>query len=166
MSAPSTQVRGSVLTTPVGFRFNALMNSALAGLGVFAVVAVLLQVTSIGCPIKLFSGLSCPGCGLTRAWESALTLNIADAIRFHPLFWVVPLVFFALAVSKNKKMNTVWGILFGTVALCFVALWVIRLGYDGDFSMIIPAASGDPPLDIVGWQSPEWWKLFTGLFQC
>lgn len=148
-----------------GLRFNALVDSPVGSLGLFVAVAILLQVLSIGCPIKFITGMSCPGCGLTRAWESALLLNFDDAVRFHPLFWVVPLVFLMLAVSKNMKRRMTWNIMLGVVALCFVALWMIRLGIDGDFSMILPAASNNPLEDIVSWQPPKWWELLARLFQ-
>lgn len=148
-----------------GLRFNTLVDSPVGSLGLFVVVVILLQALSIGCPIKFITGMSCPGCGLTRAWESALLLNFDDAVRFHPLFWVVPLVFLLLAVSKNMKRRMTWDIALGAVALCFVALWVIRLGDASDFSMILPAASNNPLEDIVNWRPPGWWELLVGLFQ-
>lgn len=148
-----------------GLRFNALVDSPVGSLGLFVAVVILLQVLSIGCPIKFITGMSCPGCGLTRAWESALLLNFDDAARFHPLFWVVPFVFLMLAVSKNMKRRMAWDIALGAIAFCFVALWVIRLGNTSDFSMILPAASNNPLEDIVSWQPPRWWELLVGLFQ-
>lgn len=166
MLPSSTHAQGSSLTVPMSAKFGALMSSQIGGLSLFVAIAILLQVSSIGCPIKFITGMSCPGCGLTRAWESVLFLNIGDAVRFHPFFWVVPLVFLAFAVSKNKnKINTGRSIAFGMIAFCFIALWALRLGYDGDFSMILPVASGDYPADIVSWQVPRWWEFATRLFE-
>lgn len=154
MLHPSAQARG--------LRFNTLVDGPAGSLGLFVAVAILLQALSIGCPIKFITGMSCPGCGLTRAWESALLLNFDDAVRFHPLFWVVPIVFLVLIAFGDKMRSVAGGIALGAIALCFVALWIMRLGHDADCSMILPAPCGDIPKDIVGWQTPGWWG-FLGL---
>lgn len=37
------------------------------------------------CPMRIFIGLPCPGCGLTRAFILLLKGDIAGSIRMHPL---------------------------------------------------------------------------------
>ena len=52
------------------------------------------------CPTALFLGIPCPGCGLTRATLALLHGDIAGALRFHPLVFVLaPL--FGYAVAKS-----------------------------------------------------------------
>ena len=41
------------------------------------------------CPIRFLTGVSCAGCGMTRAWLSFLRGDIAGAFSFHPLFWIL-----------------------------------------------------------------------------
>lgn len=44
------------------------------------------------CVIRYFSGIECPGCGLTRSFLSMARLDIGDAFRFNaagPLIYVV-----------------------------------------------------------------------------
>jgi uncharacterized membrane protein YczE len=45
----------------------------------------------ITCPIKAVTGISCPSCGMTRAWLSLLRLDLVAAWHFHPLLLLPPL---------------------------------------------------------------------------
>ena len=58
-----------------------------------AVVVLYTAMESIGitCPIKFITGISCAGCGMSRAWMAFLHLDIAKAFAYHPLFWLVPI---------------------------------------------------------------------------
>ena len=40
------------------------------------------------CPLHLF-GLYCPTCGMTRAAHSILSLDLAAALRYHPLIFLL-----------------------------------------------------------------------------
>lgn len=91
-----------------------------------------------GCLIRRYTGLPCPGCGLTRAYFAVFRLELAAAFRYHPMFWSVPvfLVFllFDGRVLKNEKLNN-W-ILYGITA-AFIGCYVIRLmGFLGGFLTI------------------------------
>ena len=60
---------------------------------VTAVVVLYTAMESIGitCPIKFITGISCAGCGMSRAWMAFFQLDIAKAFAYHPLFWLVPI---------------------------------------------------------------------------
>ena len=45
-----------------------------------------------GCPFRNFTGIPCPGCGMSRAWFAMLRLDVAAAFRYHPMFWSVPVL--------------------------------------------------------------------------
>lgn len=47
-----------------------------------------------GCPIHRWTGVYCPGCGGTRAFEALLHGQFLKSLRFHPL--VVPAVLFTV----------------------------------------------------------------------
>ena len=65
---------------------------------VTAVVVLYTAMESIGitCPIKFITGISCAGCGMSRAWMAFLHLDIAKAFAYHPLFWLVPIAVIVL----------------------------------------------------------------------
>jgi hypothetical protein len=41
------------------------------------------------CGVRLFLGFDCPGCGMTRAFVSAMHGEIMESVRFHPLAPIV-----------------------------------------------------------------------------
>ena len=70
---------------------------------VTAVVVLYTAMESIGitCPIKFITGISCAGCGMSRAWMAFLHLDIAKAFSYHPLCWLVPIaIIILLCISK------------------------------------------------------------------
>src|SRR5262245_229948 len=57
------------------------------------------------CPMHLILGLSCPGCGLTRAFCLASHGHWAEAYSFHPLY---PLFFAYFAFLWGCKLVECW----------------------------------------------------------
>ena len=81
------------------------------------------------CLVKYFTGVSCPGCGMTRACLSALRLDFASAFYYHPL-WILmlplaALLIFLWAKRKKKALCVVLGLFF--VAL--IGVYLYRLFY-------------------------------------
>lgn len=97
--------------------------SAAAMLGIFY---GLLAWRGKGCPIKYLTGISCAGCGMTRAWYSALHLEFPAAFKFHPLFWMIPLI--AIVYMLRKRIGKKWSRrLFCLMAAAFLTVYLIRL---------------------------------------
>lgn len=138
----------------------ALRELAKAGL-IFVSLAALLALPSIGCPIKFLTGLSCPGCGLTRAWLEALSLHPLQALSYHPLFWLVPLAFIALALLRKPSLSLFCNGFLAFCGLAFISLWLLRLATDGDASMPWATNGSFAMLDIVNWQPPAWANVLS-----
>ena len=65
------------------------------------VLYVILESFGVTCPIKYITGISCAGCGMSRAWIALLHFNIHEAFMYHPLFFLPPVVvIFMLLKSK------------------------------------------------------------------
>jgi hypothetical protein len=85
----------------VGLASGARSSRALgAGLFVVAVIAAYVWPNSPAggvtiCPFRRLSGLSCFGCGMTRAWTSLLHGDFVAALQFHPF---APVLFVGLGV--------------------------------------------------------------------
>ena len=72
------------------------------------------------CVYRLLFGVSCPGCGMTRAVFAALRLDFAAAFRHHWMFWSVPVGCLYFLFD---------GRLFGIRWLDRAILWAIAVGF-------------------------------------
>jgi hypothetical protein len=59
------------------------------------------------CPFRLLTGISCPGCGLTRAFCEISRGHIFDSFVCHPLGWLV--YFYGLLFAAILAFETVTG---------------------------------------------------------
>ena len=98
----------------------------IAFAAIVALVATM-WVFNVPCPIKHVTGISCAGCGMSRAFVSAISLNFADAFRYHPLWVIVVPVSIALAILGAKEKKRAAGILVAAVVVVFLAIWIIRI---------------------------------------
>lgn len=81
------------------------------------------------CLVKYFTGVSCPGCGMTRACLSALRFDFSAAFYYHPLWIVMPplavLLIFLWAKRKTKAFCAVLVLFF----LALIGVYLYRLFY-------------------------------------
>ncbi len=81
---------------------------------------------AIRCPLKFMTGISCPGCGMTRAYTSLLVLDFKRAFHYHPLFLLVPpmVTLYLLDAYLNPKlMKITWAV----IIIIFLIVYFIRL---------------------------------------
>ena len=113
---------------------------------------VLLHVSHVGCPIKFVTGVSCPGCGMTRAWLSVVHGDVHQAVAYHPLFWTVPFVM-ALVIA-DPGVRSPWArTAVVLLVLVFVTVWLIRLLLPHD-ALILTGANYGP--DYISAELPVW----------
>ena len=111
--------------------------AAIAAILLFYGAAQVLGITV--CPLRSVFGLSCPGCGMTRAWCALLTGDLQGAFPYHPLFWL-PVPALLLLVFGDRLPDRVFlGLLFLMLAL-YLTVYGIRLA---------------DPADEVVWFHPE-----------
>ena len=90
------------------------------------------------CPLRSLTGLSCPGCGLTRSFCAAAHGDFTASLDFHPLgpvlflatLAVIPLLLFE--VIRKRRIESVHQTLFSSRgawvgASVLVAIQLIRL---------------------------------------
>ena len=87
------------------------------------------QALGWGCPVQHFTGVPCPGCGLSRAAFALLRRDFAAALRWHPMIFVLPpVVLYALfgkkplLGSKTRERVLLWGVM-----ALWTAVWLVRL---------------------------------------
>lgn len=82
------------------------------------------------CPLRFVFGLPCPGCGMSRAFISLITLDFKDAFFYHPLFplvIIIAVVYLLIHFGKIKITTSQKNIFLYTVFAIFFATYFIRL---------------------------------------
>ncbi len=106
-----------------------------------AALYIVLGCLGIGCPIRFLTGISCAGCGMSRAWLSLLRLDFAAAFAYHPLFWVPPcaLILWLLRRHLPRKLCAV--LLWVGVGL-FLLVYILRMINPADEVVVFRPAEG------------------------
>jgi hypothetical protein len=86
------------------------------------------------CPFRLVTGLTCPGCGSTRALHQLLHGHIEAAFMLNPLFVIaLPFLFFALMrhtalafKGKTPRPNALPPQYIYLIFFVVVAFWIFR----------------------------------------
>ena len=90
------------------------------------VLYVILESFGVTCPIKYITGISCAGCGMSRAWIALLHFNIHEAFMYHPLFFLPPVVVIFMLL-KSKINIKFYKIFMFTMAGAFVIVYLYRM---------------------------------------
>jgi hypothetical protein len=117
------------------------------GSAVFACLLIiglygLMFAFGITCPIRYVFGVSCPGCGMTRACISALRLDFTAAFAYHPL-WVLMVptaVFIVLCRWRGWRRALHVGVM--AVALLLCAVYVLRMVWATSEVVVFAPKSG------------------------
>ncbi len=91
------------------------------------------------CPLRSAFGLSCPGCGMSRAWCAFLTGDLPGALHIHPLFWL-PVPALLLILFRDRIPSRVFLGLAILMLVLYLGVYFIRLA---------------DPADEVVWFRPE-----------
>ena len=105
--------------------------SLIIWLILFALYCVLTtKFLGSACPAYLIFGIPCPGCGMTRAWISLFSGDIAKAFYFHPAFFAAAIIAVCVILCeikpKLKKSKVITGI-YLVLCVAFLAAYVYRM---------------------------------------
>ena len=94
---------------------------------VVCATVIIMWALNIPCPIKALFGISCAGCGMSRAMLSVLSLDIAAAFAYHPLWLVLPISLLTIVILSIKgKAKAASIVVYCTLAV-FIIVWIIRM---------------------------------------
>ena len=104
-------------------------------------LCLFLYLTNIGCPIKFITGISCPGCGMTRALFSLLRLDVKSAVYYHPLVIVMPVIVIIILL-RNKLGRRLFKIFTVFFIVLFIAVYICRMADAGNSIVQINVRNG------------------------
>lgn len=107
---------------------------------VLAFVVYLYYFSGIGCPIKFFTGVSCAGCGMSRAYFALLKGDVASAFYYHPLF-PVPAIFVPVFYFR-KKLGRVYYFICAIFIALFVGVYLYRIISGGQNIVVFEPQKG------------------------
>ena len=116
--------------------------SALFATLLIACLYLALFAVGITCPIKHVLGISCPGCGMSRALFYFLTLRPTIAFSYHPLvFLLLPFAAVCLILHQKQQKKAFRAILITGAAL-LLTVWLYRLLFTDTDVVIFQPRSG------------------------
>ena len=102
-------------------RLSRTVKGEFGAIGVIAGFYLVLQGMGITCPILFLTGVSCAGCGMSRAWLSLCRLDLAGAFHWLPIPGAILLFF-------KRHMPKRWFVAMGTVMTAlFLAVYLARM---------------------------------------
>lgn len=117
------------------------LKEALPAICAVALVYGILYVAGIGCPIKYLTGVSCMGCGMTRAYLSLLRLDFASSFRYHPLF-PIPAIAAVLFLFRSRISQKIVKVLLFTTIVLFSIIYLLRILDPSDTVVVFEPANG------------------------
>ncbi|MDR1801653.1 MAG: DUF2752 domain-containing protein [Lachnospiraceae bacterium] len=69
-------------------------------IAIIAYFVIIMQFSPYLCPVYTFTGIPCPGCGLTRAGKLLLHGDLDGAFHMHPFIYGVAFILIALFISR------------------------------------------------------------------
>ncbi len=100
---------------------------------IFAIVGIIgLTALALDINVCIFyniTGVYCPSCGMTRAYNALLHLNIRQAFYYNPMFILVPLALLPFFIEQfffpiKKSTMTKY---FIVLLILLLGAWIIRL---------------------------------------
>lgn len=113
----------------------------VAGLLTIAGCCLVMAVVGLPCPILYLTGISCAGCGMTRAWIALLHLDLRTAYFYHPLFWI-PVVAVVIMLFKKRIPDKLYRGLWLVLILLMFGVYFQRMFSESDTVVVFHPKEG------------------------
>ena len=96
----------------------------VAGLAIYCILVYFLKIP---CPVYFVTGISCPGCGMTRSLFSLLQFDLDKALYYHPLILFCIFIFPAIAILHIKKKYVAKKVMVVIFIITFITTYLYRI---------------------------------------
>lgn len=92
---------------------------------------------TLGCPIQFFTGISCLGCGMSRAALALLKCDFSLAFEMHPMIFLMPLTAVVIFFGKKlpKKLTVAF---FAVISVLMIITYIYRIATGSDVIHFAP----------------------------
>ncbi len=94
---------------------------------VILAVSALFYFFGVGCLWKKLFDISCPTCGITRAYISLFRGDIAAAFEYNFMFPAVPVLGAYLLFGDRMLKKRLWRAVLGCIIIGFLIKWIISV---------------------------------------
>lgn len=94
---------------------NAKIFASTVGILAFSILVV--NILHTGCIIKYLTGISCMGCGMTRALRSVISGEFGQAFYYNPCIYLLPITPIWIVLDRKQQNAMEW-------ILCSIVLTV------------------------------------------
>lgn len=126
---------------PSGRKLPVTRQDLTALLAIALFYGILELALGITCPIKLLTGISCPGCGMSRAWCHVLRADWQRAVYFHPLFWM-PILWCLLVFLRSRISKSIYNAAMALSFFLFFAVYIRRMHTPGQDIVVFRPQDG------------------------
>ena len=105
---------------------------------VIVIGLIMFVYTRIGCPFRLFLGICCPGCGMTRALMALLCFDFLGAFSYNPCVYILP-IGLVIFLCRRKIPKTTFNVLMGIGIFLFIGAFIFRLVTGSEYVYIDPS---------------------------
>lgn len=89
-------------------------------------ITIVTEIPLLFCWFHRLTGLYCPGCGMTRAIKSIISMGLYQAFRYNALIFIIPPIFCLYSYFNYKKNEKITKILLIIMLIITVGYGVIR----------------------------------------
>lgn len=94
----------------------------------YLALIMLFYALGFSCIFRSLLGISCPGCGMTRAMIAAAQLHFKEAFAYHAMFWSMPILYLYFLLDGGLFRKKFWDrlVLYG-IGAGFALNWLLKL---------------------------------------
>jgi len=90
----------------------------------FSIAYMLLGYFDTTCVFLKFTGIPCPGCGMTRALLSIINMDIVGAIKNNIVIFFMPYIFLYIFSDFKNKIHNILLVIIATIA---IVNWLVKI---------------------------------------
>lgn len=112
-----------------------MKRSDMSAIAITVIFYLAIEMLGVTCPIKFLTGISCAGCGMSRAMVSLLHFDVQGAMHYHPLF-ILPFIALIVFLNRERMPRKIYNGSFIAMAVLMTVVYLARM-LDGTDDIVV-----------------------------